>query len=141
MNLFCQSQGIPTSDVELHKKEAMFMQFQIEMVSMETVVVRLYGELDHHAVEKIRSKISTAIIQGAVSTVIWNLGGLSFMDSSGVGLVLGRMRELEAVAGRTILLNPSPTMRKVFQFSGLGPWMLDATEEEAIERVRGIVNG
>ena len=117
------------------------MQFQIEMVSMDTVVVRLYGELDHHAVEKIRSKISTAILQGAVSTVIWNLDGLSFMDSSGVGLVLGRMRELEAMAGRTILLNPSPTMRKVFQFSGLGPWMLDATEQEAIERVRGIVNG
>ena len=117
------------------------MQFQMEMVSRDTVVVRLYGELDHHAVEQIRSKISAAIFQGAVSTVIWNLGGLSFMDSSGVGLVLGRMRELEAVAGRTILLNPSPTMRKVFQFSGLGPWMLDATEDEAIERVRGIVNG
>ncbi|MCL1698119.1 MULTISPECIES: anti-sigma F factor antagonist [Lysinibacillus] len=117
------------------------MHFQLEMVTRETVVIRLFGELDHHAVEQIRAKISTAIFQGTVTTIIWNLEGLSFMDSSGVGLVLGRMRELEAVAGRTILLNPSPTMRKVFQFSGLGPWMMDATEEEAIDRVRGIVNG
>lgn len=127
--------------MELHEEEAMFMHFQLEMVTRETVVIRLFGELDHHAVEQIRAKISTAIFQGAVTTIIWNLEGLSFMDSSGVGLVLGRMRELEAVAGRTILLNPSPTMRKVFQFSGLGPWMMDATEEEAIDRVRGIVNG
>jgi len=127
--------------VELHEEEAMFMHFQLEMVTRETVVIRLFGELDHHAVEQIRAKISTAIFQGAVTTIIWNLEGLSFMDSSGVGLVLGRMRELEAVAGRTVLLNPSPTMRKVFQFSGLGPWMMEATEEEAIERVRGIVNG
>ena len=127
--------------MELHEEEAMFMHFQLEMVTRETVVIRLFGELDHHAVEQIRAKISTAIFQGAVTTIIWNLEGLSFMDSSGVGLVLGRMRELEAVAGRTVLLNPSPTMRKVFQFSGLGPWMMEATEEEAIERVRGIVNG
>jgi len=127
--------------VELHEEEAMFMHFQLEMVTRETVVIRLFGELDHHAVEQIRAKISTAIFQGTVTTIIWNLEGLSFMDSSGVGLVLGRMRELEAVAGRTILLNPSPTMRKVFQFSGLGPWMMEATEEEAIDRVRGIVNG
>ncbi|GLC87214.1 anti-sigma F factor antagonist [Lysinibacillus piscis] len=117
------------------------MQFQLEMVTRETIVIRLYGELDHHAVEQIREKISTAIFQGAVSTIIWNLEGLSFMDSSGVGLVLGRMRELETVAGRTILLNPSATMRKVFQFSGLGKWMMEATEEEAINHVRGIVNG
>ncbi len=114
------------------------MHFQLEMVTRETVVIRLFGELDHHAVEQIRAKISAAIFQGTVTTIIWNLEGLSFMDSSGVGLVLGRMRELEAVAGRTILLNPSPTMRKV---SGLGPWMMDATEEQAIDRVRGIVNG
>jgi len=127
--------------VELHEEEAMFMHFQLEMVTKETVVIRLFGELDHHAVEQIRAKISTAIFQGAVTTIIWNFERLSFMDSSGVGLVLGRMRELEAVAGRTILLNPSPTMRKVFQFSGLAQWMMDATEEEAIDRVRGIVNG
>ena len=127
--------------MELHEEEAMFMHFQLEMVTRETVVIRLFGELDHHAVEQIRAKISAAIFQGTVTTIIWNLEGLSFMDSSGVGLVLGRMRELEAVAGRTILLNPSPTMRKVFQFSGLGPWMMDGTEEQAIDRVRGIVNG
>jgi len=128
-------------NVELHEEEAMFMHYQLEIVTRETVVIRLFGELDHHAVEQIRAKISAAIFQGTVTTIIWNLEGLSFMDSSGVGLVLGRMRELEAVAGRTILLNPSPTMRKVFQFSGLGPWMMDATEEQAIDRVRGIVNG
>ena len=125
-------------NVELHEEEAMFMHYQLEMVTRETVVIRLFGELDHHAVEQIRAKISAAIFQGTVTTIIWNLEGLSFMDSSGVGLVLGRMRELEAVAGRTILLNPSPTMRKVFQFSGLGPWMMDATEEQAIDRVRGL---
>ncbi|MEG0259346.1 MAG: anti-sigma F factor antagonist [Lysinibacillus sp.] len=117
------------------------MHFQMEMVTNDTVVVRLYGELDHHATEKIRSAISKGIFQGTVSTIIWNLSELSFMDSSGIGLVLGRMKELETVAGRTILLNPSPTMRKVFQFSGLGSWVVEATEEEAIERVRGIVNG
>ncbi len=43
-------------NVELHEEEAMFMHYQLEMVTRETVVIRLFGELDHHAVEQIRAK-------------------------------------------------------------------------------------
>lgn len=48
----------------------MFMHYQLEMVTRETVVIRLFGELDHHAVEQIRAKISAAIFQGTVTTII-----------------------------------------------------------------------
>lgn len=42
----------------------MFMHFQLEMVTRETVVIRLFGELDHHAVEQIRAKISAYHFSG-----------------------------------------------------------------------------
>ena len=117
------------------------MKCKITMYPNEVAIIKLYGELDHHEVERVRSQISTTILQGNLKTLIWNLEYLQFMDSSGVGLVLGRMRELHAVNGRTIILNPSPTMEKIFRFSGLAAYMMHGAEEAAISQARGIVNG
>lgn len=117
------------------------MNFEIKRLDSDVVVVRLFGDLDHHATEKIRLQVSTEILRGQLKLLIWNLGGLQFMDSAGIGLVLGRMRELEAVNGQTILLNPNATMRKIFQFSGLASYIVEDTESGAIQQVRGIVNG
>ncbi len=117
------------------------MNYDISMYTGQIAIIRLYGELDHHETEKIRAHISKTILQGQLKTVIWNLTHLQFMDSSGIGLILGRMRELRAVDGQTIILNPSTTMQKIFQFSGLAPYVMKADEQEAILHVRGIVNG
>jgi len=111
------------------------------MLPDEVMIVTMYGELDTHEAMKIRQDISTTILRGDVKTLIWNLDYLQFMDSTGVGLILGRMRELYAVEGQTILLNPSPTMEKIFGYSGLGSFVVHGTEETAILQARGIVNG
>jgi stage II sporulation protein AA (anti-sigma F factor antagonist) len=117
------------------------MNFNITMYPNQLLIVQLFGELDHHETEKIRSDISNAILQGDVRLLVWNLEHLQFMDSSGIGLVLGRMRELRAVDGQTMLLNPSSTMQKIFQFSGLSKYISFGTEEQVILQARGIVNG
>ncbi|MFC5541103.1 MAG: anti-sigma F factor antagonist [Bacilli bacterium] len=116
------------------------MNYEINMEN-DIAIIRLYGELDHHEAEKIRTDISKTILKGKLHTIIWNLERLNFMDSSGVGLILGRMRELNAVNGQTIILNPSNTMKKIFQFSGLSKYVMEGKEEEAILYARGIVNG
>lgn len=117
------------------------MKFTIKQHQNDVVVITLFGELDHHETEKIRTHISKAILQGNVKWLIWNLSNLYFMDSAGIGLVLGRMRELRVVDGQTIILNPSETMQKVFQFSGLGDLIMKDSEQNAILQARGIVNG
>lgn len=119
----------------------MQMSFEIKRLESDVVVVRLYGELDHHATEKIRSHISTEILRGQLKLLIWNFEGLHFMDSAGIGLVLGRMRELDAASGQTVILNPSNTMKKIFKFSGLASFILEGREIDAIQHARGIVNG
>lgn len=113
------------------------MNFNVTMYPNQLLIVQLYGELDHHETEKIRGDISKAILQGDVRLLVWNLEHLQFMDSAGIGLVLGRMRELRAVDGQTMLLNPSPTMQKIFQFSGLSKFICFATEEQVILRSKG----
>ncbi|WP_042472221.1 STAS domain-containing protein [Bacillus ndiopicus] len=117
------------------------MNYELSMYPEQIAIIRLYGELGHHETEKIRAQISKTILQGHVTTLIWNLAGLQFMDSSGIGLILGRMRELSIVGGQIIILNPSSTMQKIFQFSGLAQYIMHADEQAAISHIRGIVHG
>jgi stage II sporulation protein AA (anti-sigma F factor antagonist) len=105
------------------------------------VIVRPAGELDHHTADSIKREVSRLIFGGKATGIIWDLGNLQFMDSAGIGLILGRMRDLGAVDGGTVILNPSPTMRKMFELSGLGSHLAEGTEEDAMKRLGGILHG
>lgn len=117
------------------------MNYNLQLHRETILVITLYGELGHHEIEKVRANISQTILSGQVRFVIWNMEHVQFMDSAGIGLILGRMRELRAVNGQTLILNPSDTMRKVFQFAGLGSFVRQLSEQEAILQVGGIVHG
>ena len=91
----------------------------IEIIDNGILIATLHGELDNHEANRIRSHISSSIYSGQVRAIIWNLSGLGFMDSAGIGLILGRMRDLAPLEGETLILNPSTTMEKIFTFSGL----------------------
>lgn len=104
------------------------------------IVVTLRGELGNHEANRIRTQISSEIFSGKVHGVIWDLTHLGFMDSSGIGLILGRMRDLSPQNGETLILNPSGTMEKIFQFSGLGEMVRHCTVEKAIGEIGGVLH-
>lgn len=104
------------------------------------LVVALHGELDNHEANQIRTQISSAIFSGQVRAIIWDLEGLGFMDSAGIGLILGRMRDLAPSDGETLILNPSPTMEKIFNFSGLGSNIRHCTVNVAIGEIGGVLH-
>lgn len=114
---------------------------QIKLTPGGIVIVRPAGELDHHTADSIKREVSRLIFGGKANAIIWDLGSLQFMDSAGIGLILGRMRDLGAVEGGTVILNPSPTMKKMFELSGLGSHLLEGTKEDAIKRLGGILHG
>ncbi len=112
----------------------------IELTDEGVLVVTLYGELDNHEANGIRGEVSSAIYAGKVQTIIWNLEKLGFMDSAGIGLILGRMRDLSPFNGETIILNPSSTMEKIFSFSGLEENIRHSTVAEAMREIGGVLN-
>ncbi|MER1985495.1 MAG: anti-sigma factor antagonist [Solibacillus sp.] len=117
------------------------MKYNLQLHRDTILVVRLFGELGHHEIEKVRANISQTILSGQVRFVIWNMEYVQFMDSSGIGLILGRMRELRAINGQMLILNPSETVQKIFQFAGLTSFVRYISEGEAIMQAGGIVNG
>ncbi|MGG0668262.1 anti-sigma factor antagonist [Sporosarcina koreensis] len=104
------------------------------------VVVTLAGELDNLEANRIRSTISSSIFTRKVSGIVWDLSRLGFMDSAGIGLILGRMRDLAPFNGETLILNPSPTMEKIFNFSGLGSNIRHGTVNSVIGEIGGVLH-
>ena len=59
------------------------------------LLIRLKGELDHHTAELLRQQAENAITQNEIKHIILNLEELDFMDSSGLGVILGRYKKIK----------------------------------------------
>lgn len=84
-----------------------------------TVTAYLQGEIDHHSAAALREEIDSHLTGGQVSLLILDFGGVTFMDSSGIGLVMGRYRQMEYQGGSLQLINTPPQIYKVMRIAGL----------------------
>ena len=84
-----------------------------------TLVAELFGELDHHAAEKARDRIDTALDNHGVKNLVFDFTNVSFMDSSGIGLVMGRYKLMQELNGKVTVRNPPNHIRKVMRLSGI----------------------
>ena len=94
------------------------MSVEIE-VKGETVIARLIGELDHHSAATIREQIDNSAELNMPSLLVLDFEKISFMDSSGIGLVLGRYRNLSKRGAKVKVTGVSPQIFKVMQLSGI----------------------
>ena len=78
----------------------------------------LRGELDHHSVKEIREVIDGKIIDYRPRTVILDLSEVSFSDSAGLGLILGRYTRVRDYGGSLILANVSEEFMKILRLAG-----------------------
>jgi|AGTN01.2.fsa_nt_gi anti-anti-sigma factor len=83
------------------------------------VTASLYGELDHHSAPEVRDALNGALQRFADADLVLDLKNLSFMDSSGLGVVLGRYRQLKARGRGLYVKNVGGQIDRVFTISGL----------------------
>lgn len=84
-----------------------------------TLTAVLIGELDHHAAGDLRSRIDTAALSCRCKRLILDLGRLTFMDSSGIGLMMGRYRLVQSLGGQLTVVGASPRIREMIRLAGL----------------------
>ncbi len=80
----------------------------------------LQGEIDHHCAGEIRRCIDIAIDKYSPELLALDFSGVTFMDSSGIGLVMGRYKLMKETGGETIVLNPRDDIRKLMELASLG---------------------
>ena len=88
----------------------------------------LAGEIDHDAAQNLRIQLDDALLARTPKTLVLDLGGVGFMDSSGVGLILGRQR-IARTLGTALRVQHTPSqLEKVLQLARIP--CTDAGQEE-----------
>ena len=93
---------------------------QLELTREGAVLTAaLIGELDHHAAAELRQKIDTAVLSCRPRRLTVDLGRLTFMDSSGIGLIMGRYRLMASLGGDLRLAGATPRIERMIRLAGL----------------------
>lgn len=94
----------------------MEMQYQVEN---RQLTIFLMGELDHHAAREMMESIGRCLEQNLPSKAFLDLSGLSFMDSSGIAVILRAKRRMEALGGSLVVGNVPHQAARVLKAAGL----------------------
>lgn len=98
--------------------------------SEEGLVASLDGEIDHHAAREARDALDALIAEARPKVFCLDLAGVAFMDSSGLGLVLGRYRRVSLLGGKMMLRDPSERTEKLLKLAGVDKMMrIERTEQ------------
>ncbi len=106
----------------------------------DTLVVRLHGELDHHRATAVKQQLEKLLEDLQLRNIILNCAQLTFMDSSGIGVILGRYKQIKPRQGRMVVCHVNEIVHRLFELSGLFKIItLAQNEDEALAHV-GVVN-
>ena len=81
--------------------------------------VEITEEIDHHIVEKIRRKVDDEITRYMPRKTIFDFSRVSFMDSAGIGMIIGRYKMMKLIGGSLEIINISQTVRRILEMSGI----------------------
>ena len=76
-------------------------------------------EIDHHGSEKIRRQADNEIERYIPKRVIFDFDKVTFMDSAGIGMLIGRYKIVKMLGGCVEMINVKPNIKKIFEMSGI----------------------
>lgn len=85
----------------------------------QTLTVRLEDELDHRAAQRLRGELDEMLMDKSIRRLVLDLKKLNFMDSSGIGFIIGRYKLMASRGGSVAVKNADRRMDRIFQMAGL----------------------
>ena len=83
------------------------------------LLIKITEEIDHHSTEKIRRMADNEITRYMPRKVLFDFSKVSFMDSAGIGMIIGRYKTATMLGGVVEMTNMKPSIQKVFEMSGV----------------------
>jgi len=84
------------------------------------MIVKITGDIDHHSSEKIRLDVDRAYGMSGCRNIIFDFSGVGFMDSSGVGMIIGRYKNAMKKNGKVGIANMNRDLCRIYEVTGLG---------------------
>ncbi|MDQ5984228.1 MAG: Anti-sigma F factor antagonist [Eubacteriales bacterium SKADARSKE-1] len=101
--------------------------------SDKTLTAIIEGDIDHHTAKGIRETIDLAVEEKNPSALTLDFGNVQFMDSSGIGLIMGRYRLMKLLNGNLELVNLPEHINRLISLSGL--FSLDIIKNKGCEQI------
>ncbi len=104
------------------------MKYQVQE---NCLTVFLPEELDHHNTEEIRERTDRLIADHQIKCVIFDFADTNFMDSSGIGVIMGRYKLIYLLGGEVWAVHPNERIKKILHMSGVTRIIQIYEEEQA----------
>ncbi len=102
----------------------------------DTLFVRPGGELDLSVADFLRNSLEESLDREPARNIVFNLSKVAFVDSSVLGVFLGRYKRVSKNGGRVIIVSPQPQVRRILELSGLFRIMGESdSEDEALRKL------
>lgn len=88
-------------------------------INQRCLIIRLNGELDHHNAIKIKEKADRLIEKNHVKHIVFDFSGANFMDSAGIGVIMGRYKKVIFIGGKIAVASVNSAVDRIFKLSGL----------------------
>ena len=95
-----------------------------------TLYVNLGPEIDHHHVTIINKELSNYLQLYMIKNIVFDFKNVTFMDSAGIGLLIGRSQMMEALGGKVIISHMSRRIQRVLELSGIEQYISLDKEED-----------
>ena len=103
-----------------------------------TIIFKVENEFDNLLCIKYKNTITEIIARKRYSLVVFDLNNVSFIDSSGIGLILGRYKQVKEYKGEVIICGVNKNIKKTLAISGIA--MIIDTYEDIYENIKELVN-
>jgi len=102
--------------------------------SGEHLIVYLSGEIDHCCAEKLRKEIEGKLLDRSIRRLTMDFSRVSFMDSSGIGMLIGRYRTMADRGGCVFARGMQPAVGRLFRMAGLHRIIAEQEPEGGVNR-------
>lgn len=83
------------------------------------LIIQINGDLDHYNAAKIKETSERYIMENRIKHIVFDFKNTDFMDSSGIGTIMGRYRLVKAINGTVSVVNVNEIVGRIFEMSGL----------------------
>ena len=84
------------------------------------LLVEITEDIDHHVAEKIRRKIDEQITRYMPRKTVFDFSRVTFMDSAGIGMIIGRYKMMKLIGGSLEIVNVGTQTKRILEMSGIG---------------------
>lgn len=83
------------------------------------LMVKMPQELDHHQAVSIRERADDFIVNGNIQNIVFDFEDTRFMDSSGIGVIMGRYKKITCFGGKVFVIHADGQIKRILRLSGL----------------------